>query len=103
MKDYSAEEAAARRAALNQVYHYLLQLAAQKKAADRAKDAAHTRSAEMIDTVAMEPGVQSEFTTLQAGAQVADNGRGGVQPTVNDQDKSVTRVAGDRQVLPCTQ
>jgi hypothetical protein len=62
MPEYSAEEAAARPAALHNTYSYLLRLAAQKRAADRGRCDNSSRSP-IADTPAMEPKAQEEDST----------------------------------------
>jgi hypothetical protein len=62
MPDYSAEEAAARRAALHNTYSYLLRLAAQKRAADRGRCDSSSQPA-ITNTPAMEPKAQEEDNT----------------------------------------
>jgi hypothetical protein len=54
MPEYSAEEAAARRAALHNTYIFLLRLAAQKRAADRGRSDNSSQPA-AINPPAVEP------------------------------------------------
>jgi hypothetical protein len=98
LTERTTEEAAARRAAMHQIYSYLLRLAAQKRAADRGEFGHLTRPAE-IDTPAMEPKVQHQFTTGHLLAQVPDNGATDGQPTAHGHGDNAAAALDAQEML----